>query len=133
MEEKPVTTGACGATLSDTDRENNFLIFWEAYPKKAAQDRARAAFMATDEDFEKIMEGLEYNKKSNQWVSDNGFFIPDPHNWLRRSGWKDRPPLYIPKPVGRDGKSVPYGDNNRLGPEELAAIQRAVQEAEEMS
>ena len=138
---QPVTTGACGATLSDTDKEQNFLLFWDAYPKKTAQDRARAAFMATDEDFEKIMEGLEYNKKSNQWVSDNGFFIPDPHNWLRRSGWNDRPPLYVPKPVGRglapaggqvvEGAVPYYDDNNHLGPAELDAIRRALQDDEE--
>jgi len=140
---KPVTTGACGASLSDIDRENNFSLFWDSYPKKTAQDKARAAFMGIDEDFEVIMEGLEHNKKSNQWVSDNGFFIPDPHNWLKRRGWNDRPPLYIPKTaVGRGlapaagrtagggtDKSVPY-DRDRLGKEELDAIRRAVQEAD---
>ena len=94
--------------------------------------------MGIDEDFKVIMEGLDYNKRSNQWVSDNGFFIPDPHNWLRRSGWNDRPPLYIPKPVGRGlapaaGRDVEGADpcnRDRLGPEELAAIRRAMQEAE---
>ena len=139
-ESQPAEAEACGATLSDTDKEHNFLLFWDSYPKKTAQDKARAAFMGIDEDFDTIMEGLDYNKKSNQWVSDNGFFVPDPHNWLKRRGWNDRPPLYVPKTVGRGlapagGQGVedaaPCGDRNRLGAAELDAIRRALQDDEE--
>ena len=132
-EEKPsqaADAAACGASLSDTDKEDLFLLFWDSYPKKTAREQTKQTFMGINEDFAAIMEGLEYNKKSNQWVSDNGYFIPDPHNWLKRKGWTDRPPLYIPKTAGGGtDKSVPY-DRDRLGKEELAAIRRAVQEAE---
>jgi len=140
-EEQPADAAACGASLSDTDKEDLFLLFWDSYPKKTAREQAKQTFMGINEDFAAIMEGLEYNKKSNQWVSDNGYFIPDPHNWLKRKGWNDRPPLYQSKPVGRDvggaaGRDVgpvpyrPSGSRGELGPEELAAIRRAVQEAD---
>ena len=137
-EEKPVTTEACGAPIPAIDKENNFFVFWDKYPNKHDQLRAKLVFMAIDEDFDVIMEGLEYNKKSNQWVTDNGIFIPKAHNWLKRRGWNDRPPLYIPKTttasaVGGGENAAPHGDRNRLGPAELEAIRRAVQQAEEMS
>ncbi len=119
--EQPVTTGACGASLSD--KEQNFNIFWDSYPKKSYQETARITFMGINEDFNAIMEGLEHHKKSNQWVSDNGFFIPDAHNWLKKRGWENRPPLYKPKAT-----AAPTGAAGGLGPEELAAIQRALRE-----
>ncbi len=123
-ENKTAEADACGAPLSDCDKEHLFSVFWEAYPKKTCEDEAKQAFMACDEDFKTIMEGLEYHKKSNQWVSDDGFFIPDARNWLRRKGWNDRPPLYKPKT-----NTVPMGAAGKLGPEELATIHRVMREA----
>ncbi len=113
---------ACGASLSD--KEQNFNIFWDAYPKKSYQELAKNTFLVIDEEFNAIMEGLEHHKKSNQWVSDNGFFIPDAHNWLRKRGWENRPPLYKPKAT-----AAPTGAAGGLGPEELAAIRRTMAEA----
>lgn len=119
-------TGACGATLSDIDREKNFLIFWELYPNKCEQDRTKARFLTIDADFEEIMEGLRYHLKCNQWVSDDGYFIPKPYNWLCREGWKDRPPLH--KEKGHE--KTPVGATGVLGKEELDAIKRALAESQ---
>ena len=121
-EVKAAAAEASGGTLCD--KEKNFSVFWNQYPKKCNEEEAKQTFMACDEDFDTIMEGLSYNKKSNQWVSDNGFFIPDAHKWLKRKGWKDRPPLYKPKT-----STVPMGCAGHLGPEELAAIRRTLAEA----
>ena len=117
---------ASGGALTETDMEKNFLLFWEAYPKKMDEAATRQVFMETREDFAVIMEGLEHHKNCNQWVSDNGCFIPDPKNWLKRQGWKYRPPLY--KPKAAPSPPVLYGGTGQLGPEELAAIQRTLAE-----
>ena len=81
-------------------------------------------FMGLQENFQEIMEGLEYHKRSNQWVSDQGFFIPKAHNWLNRKGWKERPPLYKPKTESMPSGSL--GASGHLGPEELEAIRLAL-------
>lgn len=117
---------ASGGAPTETDMEKNFLLFWEAYPKKMDEAATRQVFMETREDFDVIMEGLEHHKNCNQWVSDNGCFIPDPKNWLKRQGWKYRPPLY--KPKAAPSPPVLYGGTGQLGPEELAAIQRTLAE-----
>lgn len=123
--EREKAAEADGSSLSDMDKERNFLLFWEAYPKKCNEEEAKKAFMGVDEDFQTVMQGLEYSKKSNQWVSDHGVFIPDPKNWLKRKGWKDRPPLYQPK----TGTAPPLGAIGHLGPEELATIRRTIADA----
>ena len=122
--EKPVTTAASGGALSETDREKNFLLFWDMYPKKIDREETQKVFMEIQEDFETIMEGLRHHRKCNQWVSDNGTFIPDPKNWLKKKAWNNRPPLYVPKKdVVPNGSEAASG---RLGPEELAAIRRVL-------
>ena len=125
-ETETADAAASGGARSDTDMDKNFHLFWDSYPKKIDEADTRKVFMETQEDFKVIMEGLEHHKKCNQWVSDNGFFIPDPKNWLKKQGWKNRPPLYMPKT-----QSVPNGAasaSGYLGPEELAAIQRVLLE-----
>jgi hypothetical protein len=125
-ETKAADAAASGGAPTETDMEKNFLLFWEAYPKKMDEAATRQVFMETREDFAVIMEGLEHHKNCNQWVSDNGCFIPDPKNWLKRQGWKYRPPLY--KPKAAPSPPVLYGGTGQLGPEELAAIQRTLAE-----
>ena len=123
-EEKAADAAADRGSLSEIDREKNFLLFWDKYPKKIDREETQKVFMEIQEDFETIMEGLEYHRKCNQWVSDNGTFIPDPKNWLKKKAWSNRPPLYVPKQ-----DAVPNGSeatSGRLGPEELAAIHRAL-------
>ena len=83
--------------------------------------------MGLNENFDEIMTGLEYHNKCHQWVSDNGFFIPDAANWLKKRGWENRPPLHRDK--FPPNVPQPSGANGRLGKEELAAIQRALAEA----
>ena len=86
--------------------------------------------MGLDTEFDTIMKGLAHHKKCHQWVSDNGYFIPDAANWLKKKGWENRPPLYtpdpttpVPRPTGSSGAT------GHLGPEELAAIRRNLADA----
>ena len=121
---------ACGASLTDKKKEADFDLFWEKYPKKVGQIEARIIFMGLKDNFDDIMAGLEHHIKCHQWVSDSGFFVPDPAKWLKRRGWEDRPPLHRDKfPQPATPPSKPCGARGELGPEELAAIQRALAEA----
>ena len=82
--------------------------------------------MGLKDNFDDIMTGLEHHINCHQWVSDNGFFIPDAVNWLKKRGWENRPPLH--KDVFTPPAPHPGGTSGRLGPEELAAIQRSLAE-----
>ena len=109
-------TDACGASLSE--KEKNFNDFWELYPNKCDRARTREKFMSLSASFEEIMEGLRHHLKCSQWVTDHGYFVPQPYNWLSRKGWLDRPALYIENP--------PTGAIGGLGEEEKRAIRRAL-------
>ena len=128
-----VPAEACGAAHADSEKLSQFNLFWEKYPKKVGQIEARIIFMGLKDNFDDIMAGLEHHIKCHQWVSDSGFFVPDPAKWLKRRGWEDRPPLHRDKfPQPATPPSKPCGARGELGPEELAAIQRALAEAQEV-
>ena len=72
--------------------ETGFGRFWSAYPKKTAKKDAFKAWakLKPDEDLtEKILSALEKHKKSDQWLKDNGQFIPYPATWLNGRRWED--------------------------------------------
>lgn len=71
---------------------SKFDEFWEAYPRKKDKKKAQALFVRIpdiDNEFPKIMEGLERDKQSQQWNENDGKFIPYPSTWLNRERWKD--------------------------------------------
>ncbi len=73
-----------------------FEKFFSAYPKSkfrlTAKTPAEYAFIElikTEKQFEKLMEGLDRHKKSEQWKDDR--FIPNPERFLRECRWQDVP------------------------------------------
>jgi len=69
-----------------------FNIFWEEYPRKIARKTAESYWMKANIDeklFEKIMKSLEAQKKSRQWKSENGKYIPHPATWINQERWND--------------------------------------------
>lgn len=99
-------------------QDPDFDRFWEAYPIKVRKDRARAAFAQRgDVTLEVLLEAIGQQKRSVQWTSEGGKFIPYPANWLKHRGWEDQL-------VG----AIPKGASGELGEAELEAIQRVLQE-----
>jgi hypothetical protein len=77
-------------TLSDFDK------FWIAYPKKIGKGAALKAWNKihpTNGTFEKIIKSLLWQRKSEQWTSDKGQYIPNPSTYLNQSRWEDEPLL----------------------------------------
>lgn len=71
---------------------SKFQEFWASYPRKKDKKKAEALFARIpdiDNEFPKIMEGLERDKQSQQWNENDGKFIPYPSTWLNRERWKD--------------------------------------------
>ncbi len=73
-------------------KEDQFEIFWKLYPKRKNKGQAEKAFkkVAPDEQLmERILTSIEQAKKSEQWLKENGQFIPYPATWLSAKGWED--------------------------------------------
>lgn len=72
--------------------DGRFDRFWKAYPKKTGKDAALVAFKKRKPDDKLLNEmifALGQQKKSPEWLKDNGQFIPNPATWLNQGRWKD--------------------------------------------
>lgn len=74
--------------LDDVDIK--FEQFWNLYPKKEKKKDTLKWFKShkpNQELFDKILDGLEKQKKSRQW--SNKQYIPLPSSWLNGERWED--------------------------------------------
>lgn len=75
------------------DEDENFRLFIEAYPKRAAVKEAYVVWkkIAPDNELAKRMvAAVNAQKSCSQWQEDNGRYIPKPANWLRGRRWEDK-------------------------------------------
>lgn len=72
-------------------QDEDFIKFWEAYPRKVGKKDARRAWdKATDKpSCEELLRAIEDQKKSEQWLKDGGQYIPHPSTWLNHGRWAD--------------------------------------------
>lgn len=70
--------------------ESVFDAFWSVYPKKTGKEAARKAFKKIPKSAHPLLvPAVEAQKKSRQWMEDNGRFIPNPATWLNQGRWDD--------------------------------------------
>lgn len=85
----------------------HFDLFWEAYPKKKKKQDAVKAFEKInpgDELLHFMIQKIEQEKATHDWVKEGGRFIPYPSTWLNGRRWED------------EGVEVPpAGGNNSPG------------------
>lgn len=75
-----------------------FNSFWKLYPNKVAKPKALASFskQCKDEaDFLRIMHGLSQHILCEQFVKDDGKFIPHPTTWLNQERYNDEVKPYV--------------------------------------
>lgn len=71
-----------------------FLSFWTAYPKKVGKDAAWKAWKNRNgslPEINLILNTLEIQKKSSDWLKDKGQYIPHPATWINQGRWNDEP------------------------------------------
>ena len=93
---KPVTVTESEAVKTPLSAKNadgdRFAQFWAQYPRHEKRKNAFEAFKRLNlknETFEKIMESLSKQKLSDQWIRDDGKYIPHPTTWLNGHRWED--------------------------------------------
>ena len=70
--------------------ESAFDAFWSVYPKKTGKEAARKAFEKIPKSAHSLLvPAVEAQKKSRQWMEENGRFIPNPATWLNQGRWED--------------------------------------------
>lgn len=72
--------------------DENFEIFWKVYPKKKNKGYAEKAWQKikpNKELTELMISKIEQLKQTNQWLEENGKYIPFPSTWLNARGWED--------------------------------------------
>lgn len=104
---------------ADADIDRMYL----SYPKHRRGDKLSVSEMfmleiRSQSDLETAMKNLEEWKRSEQWTSDGGQYIPLLANWLDRGIWRTRPPK----------KGIPMGASGELGEAEMEAIRRILAE-----
>jgi hypothetical protein len=93
-----------------------FDKFYKEYPKHQGRVSAVKAFSKidmTDDLFADIMASLATWKKSEQWIKDNGQYIPLPATWLNGRRWEDELPQQQPKRGGSLLDAIPTPKRTR--------------------
>jgi len=70
--------------------KEDFARFWEIYPNRKNRQKAEEKFLKLDKSFlPAILNGLQKQINSEDWLKDGGKFIPHPTTWLNGERWKD--------------------------------------------
>ena len=84
--------------VNDNVNDNEYIYvhwfdeFWDMYPRKVNKKKAFDKFVKvcdSQETFDAIMKGLKKYIKCDQWLKDDGQFIPHPTTWLNGEQWND--------------------------------------------
>ena len=97
---KPLISPLLGAKDKDKDKDKekdkeeiaNFNDFWKAYPKKKSKGQAEKTWdklSPTNDLLKTVLIAIEAAKKSEDWIKENGKYIPHPSSWLNNHGWED--------------------------------------------
>lgn len=74
------------------EKEVWFNQFWKEYPKKNAKKNAKSVFMRvvkSKELFDKIIQDIRDRAQTQEWIKNNGQFIPFPSTYLNQERWED--------------------------------------------
>lgn len=74
---------------------SEFELFWGDYPNKIGKGHAYTAWKkikGVNLLLDQIRSAIEWQKKTDQWKSENGKYIPHPTTWLNARRWEDERP-----------------------------------------
>lgn len=74
------------------DLKGAFDTFWEAYPRKVAKAHALAMWQKHKPPLDACLKTIAWQRRSEDWVKENGKWIPHPGSWLNDGRWHDEDP-----------------------------------------
>ena len=113
--------------LTTFDRlKQSFDLFWLRYPKKTGKQAALRAWIKAKNkpDIKIIFATLAEQKRSEQWLKNNGQYIPNPATWINQGRWDDEittnlnqtipiPKIFPPCPICK--KETTQADIDKFG------------------
>ena len=87
----------------------SFESFWSEYPRKISKQAALKAWNKLNPDkalLNRILSALKIQTKSEQWIKDNGQYIPYPATWLNGMRWQDEPEREEHEPIYENNKAA---------------------------
>lgn len=81
-------------TATANGLRERFTRFWDAYPRKVGKDAAWRAWQKRRPSAELLgamLQALEWQGRSPDWLKDRGRFVPHPATWLNQGRWQDEP------------------------------------------
>jgi hypothetical protein len=113
--------------------DERFERFWSAYPKKVGKDAAKRAFdkRRPDDTLARLMvDSVNAQKSSAQWLKDGGQYIPNPATWINQGRWQDdagpqglSPLFHHPIPAIAKGAAI-EAHNNAVAQRILERMER---------
>ena len=97
VKQKPTPSSSSSSTSSIDILFDNF---YQNYPKKIGKPKALQAFKKINPDeqlLNEMLQALEIQKNSSQWLKDGGEFIPHPSTWLNNRRWEDE--VFVKKQI----------------------------------
>ena len=91
IKSKPLSDSRTGEVVLKV--ENDFNTFWEAYPKKVGKGKAKESWEKQKPDLDTVLKTLQWQIHSDQWVKENGAFIPNPATYINQQRWEDEKQL----------------------------------------
>jgi hypothetical protein len=91
LEVKEPSINRCLTVKSNQSIEQH-EIFWKIYPKRKNKGDSEKAWLKLRPSIElqqKITQKVNQLKLSEDWIKENGKFIPYPATWLNAKGWED--------------------------------------------
>ena len=84
VDEPPAAPSPAAHRATDFDR------FWESYPRKIGKAAAAKAWKrAHRPPLQQILDALEAQKRSQNWLREGGQYIPHPSTWINQGRWDD--------------------------------------------
>jgi hypothetical protein len=74
------------------EKEVWFNLFWKEYPKKSAKKNAKSQFVKivkSKETLDAILQDIRNRMNTQEWIKNNGQFIPFPSTYLNQERWTD--------------------------------------------
>lgn len=95
IQSNPIQSESNPNTNTNKDAQEtvgDFDTFWKAYPKKVGKEAARRAFEKVNIakiPVELMINAIEKQKQGEQWIKEDGRYIPNPATWLNQGRWED--------------------------------------------
>ena len=72
--------------------DSYFEDFWYKYPKKVGKEAALKAWNKMKPDIIQVIDAINWQRESKQWLQEDGKYIPNPATYLNQGRWQDEAP-----------------------------------------